>query len=209
MAKQAKTARSAINRAGWDMQRANRAAMDLRKLVTEAIGAEPIDADDAALVRDTIEGEIDIVEVIQSTVEAVLIAEAEADAIEDHIDRMQDRKRRIEARAERLRGLIHQAMATAEIGRLPLPIATLTRRPSPAKVVVTDESVIPASYFRTKEPEVDRKALMDALKAIEAQRAAAASEEDPDKRAALMAAIQPIPGAELSNGGESLQIRSS
>ena len=65
----AKPKRSLIDRTGWDMERATRAALELRKMVVETVGAE-----DADLLRDTIEGEADVVDVIRDTVEVMLLA---------------------------------------------------------------------------------------------------------------------------------------
>jgi predicted phage tail protein len=163
------------------MERATRAAADLRKLVTETVGEE-----DADLIRDTVEGETDIVDAIRDTVEAVFVLNAQIEGVKRHVDRMEDRVARMEAKATRLRGLIHQAMATAEIDTLPLDIATLTRKPAGRTVIVTDEALIPARFWKPSDPKLDKRALADALKD----------------------GGETILGAELSNGGETLQIRS-
>ena len=175
----AKPKRSLIDRTGWDMERATRAALELRKMVVETVGAE-----DADLIRDTIEGEADVVDVIRDTVEVMLLALAEAQGIDQHITRMEERRDRMKARADRLKGMVHQAMSIAEIKSLPLDIATLTIKPTQASVIVTDEAEIPAQFWKAKDPVLDKAALAEALRA------------------------GPVKGAALSNGGETLQIRS-
>jgi hypothetical protein len=78
------------------------------------------------------------------------------------------------------------AMSMAELAKLELPQATLSRKRTPPKAIVTSEVDLPARFYVEQNPKLDKKAVLDALKAGEK-----------------------IPGAELSNGGESLQLRRS
>jgi len=54
----------------------------------------------------------------------------------------------------------------------------------PQKLIVTDESQIPTRFFKPQPPKLDRKELLDALKIGET-----------------------VPGADMSNGGTTIQIR--
>ena len=68
--------------------------------------------------------------------------------------------------------------------KLELPTATLSIKAVPAKAEITDEALLPSKFFKAQDPKLDKKAVLDALKA----------KED-------------VPGAVLSNGGETLSIR--
>jgi hypothetical protein len=65
-----------------------------------------------------------------------------------------------------------------------LSIATLTRKPVPPKVQILDEAAIPSQFWKRADPALDKKAIGDALKAK-----------------------QDVPGATLSNGGETISLR--
>jgi hypothetical protein len=52
------------------------------------------------------------------------------------------------------------------------------------KAIILNEADIPSKFWKAQDPKLDRKAVLDALKAKEA-----------------------VAGAELSNGGETIQIR--
>jgi hypothetical protein len=104
--------------------------------------------------------------------------------------------------------------------KLERPLATVTLKAVAPKLNLVDEAAVPSPYWRQPEPELDRKALTDALK----QRATCSLKSMPleaeaDKTGlarrshrkarldALLAACPPIPGAELTNGSVTVQIR--
>ena len=160
------------------LQRETEAARVLRaQLLALADGDEEV-------VRDTIEGETNLHELIENVVADVASDCASVDGIKAHIEAMRGRKERLEARIESRRAAILNAMAIGEIKKMELAIATLTRKPTPPKVQTVDEALIPSEFWKRAEPTLDRKALLEALK---------------DKRE--------VPGASLSNGGESLMMR--
>ena len=76
--------------------------------------------------------------------------------------------------------------------------------------MITTEADIPSDFFVPQPPpppKLDKNALKEALLAREMKAAFAASLESDGERAQALAAIAPIPGASLNNGGFSLQIR--
>jgi hypothetical protein len=75
-------------------------------------------------------------------------------------------------------------MLMAEIDRLELPTHTLTIKATPPKAVITDEAALPSKFFVPQDPKLSLKAVSEALKSNEH-----------------------VPGATLSNGGSTLQIR--
>ena len=160
------------------LQRETEAARILREQLADIAG------DDEDVLRDSIEGETNLHELIAAVVEEVAADAASVDGIKAHIETMRGRKERLEARIEAKRSAILNAMAIGEIKKMELPIATLSRKPTPPKVHIVDEAEIPSSFWKRAEPTLDKRALAEALK---------------EKQA--------IPGVTLSNGSETLAIR--
>lgn len=150
-------------------------------------------ADDEEVITATIEGETGLLEAIDAALDQISDAEALAEMIAKRIEKLEARKVRMVKRAERLRTAVAVAMEAASAKKLIRPLGTLSLRTLPQKVIVTDEAAIPTRFWVVPKPEpkIDKKALLDALKA-----------SDPDTEEA-------IPGCELSNGGISLTIRTA
>jgi len=118
---------------------------------------------------------------------------------------------RIEARREIRRALMANALDVAELPNLVTAAGTITRKALPPKVIVVEEADIPARFYVPQEPKLDRTALLNALK----ERAAAIAErtsepgalDEKEELATIDRKHPPIPGATLSNGGTTIQIR--
>lgn len=140
--------------------------------------------DDAETIRDTLDGEVDLQGIVRALVLTIAEEEAAVAANTALSNQYLARRSNIDARIETLRGLVGEAMELAEWKSLKLDIATISLRPGTRKVQVTDETQIPAAFWRTPEPVIDKKELLDALKDG-----------------------QQIHGATLSNGGMIVTIR--
>jgi len=143
--------------------------MDIRREAEAAkvllANIKDVIADDPEAIHDAIEGETGLLEAITEAVDRVLEVETLSEALAARIKRMQERKSRLEAQAERIRTAIVVAMGDVDLKKLELPEATITRKPVPAKVIVTDESLLPSKYLVEKTTvNVDRKALLADLK---------------------------------------------
>lgn len=141
-------------------------------------------AADDDTIEDAIEGETNLKEALSKALARVGECEALADAIKAQADALSARKRRLEAQAETIRAAIIAALGTAGVRKLELPAATLSLTAVKPSLVVTDEAAIPTQYFKRADPTIDKRALLSSLKDG-----------------------QTIPGAELSNGGETVAIR--
>lgn len=161
-----------------ELNRETQAALALIESLNHIIG------DDADAKADAIEGETNLHEAIGDAVKRIVELQALDAALEKIVLEAQARRGRFDAQRERLRTAIGIAMETAALKKLELPLATLTLKAVPPKVEVTDEAAIPARFFKTPEPRLDRIEIMKALK---------------DK--------QDVPGAILSNGGVTIQMR--
>lgn len=145
-----------------------------------------IEAGGAELLIDTIEGETSLLEAIDRLL--LTIAENEGLALGAIAAGREilSRADRFTRRAERARAMIEQALMIAELDKLERPAATLSLVRRGAKVELTEESDIPAEFWKTGDPKLDKKALLEALKEG-----------------------RPVPGAALSNQAPSLTIRTA
>lgn len=155
-----------------------KAAEILRAQLVEIAG------DDPDLLRDTLEGETQLHELIDATLAQISADAAHIEGLKGHMETLGKRKKRLEERAGLCRAAILTAMQTADLKTKETPFGTVTRKFLPGSLQVTDEAAIPAEFWKAQEPVLDKKALTAALK---------------DNRE--------VAGAALSNGGETVQIR--
>ena len=141
--------------------------------------------DDAEMIETAIEGETNLKEAISAAVDRILELDAHEEAITAQIKALSERKERFSHQSERIKAAVHVAMSQAELRKMELPVATISVRAVPPKAEITDEAILPSRFWKPQDPKLDRKAILDALKAKEE-----------------------VPGATLSNGGETISIRS-
>lgn len=131
-----------------------------------------------------VEGETNLIEAIGKAVDRIGELKAHEAAIAELAVSLSTRKARFEQQGDLLRAAVQSAMAAAGMKKLELPQATLTCKAIAPKAIILNEADIPSKFWKAQDPKLDRKAVLDALKAKEA-----------------------VAGAELSNGGETIQIR--
>ena len=139
---------------------------------------------DEILVRDTIEGQTSLRELIAIVCSEIVIDGVQVNGIASLMNSLKDRKVRIEQRIAMKRAACLAAMSIAEIKTIETPSGTLTRKNVPQSALIIDEAEIPAKFWKPSEPTLDKRAVLDALKSKEV-----------------------VPGAQLSNGSETLQIK--
>lgn len=179
-------------------------------LAVAALRSSLIDAgagDDEQLILDTIEGETSLFELIDAVLEQVAADEALVEAMGRAEENLAARKARVKARVAAQRAIIEQALTIAELPKLERPLATLSLSKRAPVLVITEESDIPATYWRPAAPALDKKALTQALR----DRAAALAALDgleADAKAEAMATLPPeVPGALLSNAAPTVTLR--
>lgn len=164
------------------------------------------EGDDETLLLDTIEGQTSLLEIFDAVLERMTDSEVNIEGVETVAKALSGRKARFEQRLKSDRAILEQAMTIAGLTKLERPTATLSLANRPPSLTVTEESDIPAEFWKAGDPTLDRKSLAAALKARAA--ALAALPDDPNERAAALAEVPPeIPGACLSNGAPSISIR--
>lgn len=133
-----------------------------------------------------VEGETDLLGAIGAAVDRMDTLNILMGVLEERMIEMKKRKERFEAQCERIRAAVLVAMGHANLRKIEIPQATLSIRAVPPKAEIVDESMIPSRFWKTPDPKLDKKSVLDALKAKEN-----------------------VPGAVLSNGGETISIRSN
>ena len=152
---------------------------ELRRRLIEA---NP-EIDDTTLL-DTLEGATNLHEAIGEVVRAALEDEAFADGLKIRLGKMKERLDRMEATSAKKRQVAFDVMEESGIEKVLEPDFTVSLRTAPPSVVVTDPAVIPEFCWIPQPPKLDRRRVLDALKAGTA-----------------------ISGAELSNSKVCLSIR--
>ncbi len=132
--------------------------------VRERLEADFPDADEECL-RDTLEGLTNLTDMLAEVLRSALDDQAFVTALRGRVGDMQARLSRIEERARKKRDLVCSVMERADVRKLMEPDITVSLRPSRAPLVLTDESAIPAGYWKAQAPKLDRQGLIAALTA--------------------------------------------
>jgi len=138
--------------------------------------------DDQALL-DTLDGETELTDKLAAILRSALHEEAMAGGLKEYQGKLTDRAAALKNRATKKRAVVLHFMEDVGLKKLQAPDLTATRKVTPPGVVVYDETQLPDEFVRTKT-EPDKSALRAALKEG-----------------------QDIPGAQLGNTGETLQIK--
>lgn len=160
-----------------ELQIQSEAARALVANIRDVIG------DDDQTLADMIEGETDLHRALGRAYDRYSEISLMVHVLKAKEEELKKRRDRFERQAEFIRTAIAAAMGQAELKRVELPDATLSLRPTPQKAVVIDEAAIPAQFWKRSDPKLDLRALSNALKQ------------------------GPVPGATLSNGGQTVQFR--
>lgn len=145
-------------------------------------------ADDEQAIHDAVEGETDLLQTFDAALARLAEIEALADGIGDLQRKLKERKSRLDGQAETIRAAMQHAMEVASIRKHEAPAGTASLRNVAPSVRIIEESEIPSTFFAPQPPKLDKKALLDALKAAAADKTS-------------------IPGAELSNGGVTISVK--
>jgi hypothetical protein len=159
-----------------------REAHRFTELRRRLIEADP-EIDETTLL-DTLEGATNLSEAIGEVIRAALEEEVLADALRLRLGAMKERLERIEAGSARKREVAQAVMEDAGLEKILEPDFTVSLRVSPPGVAVLNEAEIPEPYWIPQAPRLDRKGILDALKAG-----------------------SPVPGATFTNSRVSLAIR--
>lgn len=137
------------------------AAQALLASIRAAIG------DDEQAALDAIEGETTLLEAVDASLNRLAEIEALRDSIGALIASYRERSDRLDNQSEQIRAALCLAMSAAGVKKLERPAGTLSLRSVPPKAIITSEVELPARFFVEQNPKLDKKAVLDALKAGE------------------------------------------
>ena len=164
--------------AGHKLYRETEAAKVLLAQMADIIG------DDEQLAADTVEGETSLNEAIDAAVQQMIDDKAAIDGLDAMIKRLTERRERIKARMDTMKTALTVAMEQAGRKKFDHGAVTISIRATPASAIITDEAALPSRFFKAQDPKLDKRAVLDALKAKES-----------------------VPGASLSNGGQTIALK--
>lgn len=163
-------------------------------------------ADDQETAADMIEGSTNLLEALDAACARLGAIKGLCAGLDGHMEKLKARKDRLEDQAEVIRAALHNAVAAYReaTGKasVELPSGTLTLKRVPPALRIINDADIPAEFYKPQDPKLDRKALTDAVKVAE-QKIADALKADPEADVSKLR----IPGCEMSNGSETLQVR--
>ena len=140
--------------------------------------------DDAEAMATAVEGETNLREAIGAGLARLVELDALMNGIAGAIANLKDRGERFEQQRDSIRTAIATAMEAGGVKKVEHAIGTVSLKTVPPKAIITDEASIPARFWKPSDPKLDKRAVLDALKSSEA-----------------------VPGAELSNGSMTIQIK--
>lgn len=140
--------------------------------------------DDAEFAADAVEGETSLNEAIDRAVQQMVNDRIAMTGLDLIISELVNRRARIDHRMGNMRTMLGVAMEQAGRKKIEHPAVTLSVRAVPPAVAITNEALIPSTYWKPSEPRLDKRAVLAALKAKES-----------------------VPGAELSNGGQTIAMK--
>jgi hypothetical protein len=156
---------------------------EISTFMASILTSNPEIIDDDEFKQDLLEGSTDVIEIIDRILINIYINTGYIDGIKTARDRLDDRIDRLNTRNSIYRSLIKRLMDAAQTRKITAPTGTVSITAKPQSVEIVDEGLIPDQFMRiSKAPS--KTLIGNALKAGE-----------------------DVPGAQLSNGGETLTIR--
>lgn len=147
-----------------------------------------VDADDAELLADMIEGETSLYELAAIVVDSIAKDQELIDGIVSRESQLKERKERIRHRQNGRKAKLEQALMVFGERKMELPEATLSLSRRAAKLIIYDEAQVPTQFWKRGDPVLDKTGLTAHLKQL--------SEEDGE-----------VPGARLEPSPDTITIR--
>lgn len=137
----------------------------LRLEIAALLREYPELADDAVARLDTLDGQTDIRDVLRALTRSLDETMALRAGLEHRIQELETRFGRLVARDEAIRNLIFKLMSDAQLKKIELPLATLSLRSNPPRLIGdADAATLPDSLCHIKR-SVDRTKVREAIEA--------------------------------------------
>jgi hypothetical protein len=133
------------------------------ELRSRLIEADP-EIDETKLL-DTLEGATNLHEALGEVIRSALDDEAMADSLKLRLEAMRGRLERIETTSARKREVALATMEEAGIEKILEPDFTVSLRVQPPGLQITNEADIPEWFWIPQAPKLDRRKVLEAIKA--------------------------------------------
>jgi hypothetical protein len=120
---------------------------------------------DETTLLDTLEGATNLHEALGEVIRSALDDEALADSLKLRMDAMRERLERIVATSAKKREVALAVMEEAGIEKILEPDFTISMRVQPPGLLVTNEADIPECFWIPQPAKLDRRKILDTLKA--------------------------------------------
>lgn len=199
-----------------DMHKELAAAAALKHQLTEAFGEER----DLTLLRDMVEGETNLDGAIDRVLEQMATDTASIEGLKIVEAKMEGRRKRLSDRYDAMKAMLLNVLDILEERRIERPLALFFTKAVSPSLQIIDEGEIPTRYFKQPDPVLSKADLTRDLKdrrdtlagklgeIVSRVNAGEMSEDDADQaRDRILAAFPEIPGADLDNGGVTIQVK--
>ena len=198
-----------------NLEREAEAAKNLVVHMATILGEDSQDEsqENEQLHHDMIEGETDLLKVIDHAIEHIAMDTAHIEGLGLLAKKIADRKERKKMRIDTMRAAIKTALDISGLDRHEGPLATLSVGLNPIKLIVTEESMIDSKFFKIPDPlppELQSKELLAYLKAQREAFESLADIPEAERETVKIDIMQKFPaiaGVELSNQDTRLNVR--
>jgi hypothetical protein len=119
---------------------------------------------DEETLADTVEGLSTLPDILEAVIRSALTDEALAEGLRGRIQDMEARLTRLSERASARRGLARDVMVDVGLKKITAPDFTASIRAGSPSLAIVDEAKIPSAYWESREPKLNRHALLSDLK---------------------------------------------
>ena len=121
---------------------------------------------DIQAIQDTLEGiEGMIADKAESIAKLIKSIEADEQAIKAEEKRLYDRRKALENRRNSIKEYLETQLISAGIDKVKGTLFTISIQNNPLSVNIQDDATVPEKYYIPQPPKVDKRALLDDLKA--------------------------------------------
>lgn len=121
---------------------------------------------DMQAIQDTLEGiEGMITDKAENIAKLIKSIEADEQAIKAEEERLYNRRKALENRRLSIKSYLESQLIGANIDKIKGTMFTITIQNNPPSVQIADDAIVPEKYYIPQPPKLDKKALLEDLKA--------------------------------------------
>lgn len=123
---------------------------------------------DPQVLSDTLEGIADMIEDKAENIAYVIKSiEADVKVLKEEENRLKERRTALENKVASMKQYLFEQLSAAGIDKVKRPKITVSIANNPVSVDVLEEALIPGDYFVQQAPAINKKAILEQLKAGE------------------------------------------